>query len=771
MEDIKSLLRGFKLFRSVPESILDEIVAQSEIAEFAPDEIVIPYGPPVTFLGVVLAGRAEARARVYTEAMEVREKGDYFGEVSLMTGEPAAFTIVAVEPTRVLMIPDDLFSKWVATDPETRHTFARSMGRRMVLLEEDLKANAELEEAKRSETDPYGLELQTKEPMRILVVNARRTSFKFVFFDTTDETKNVEGQIVCLGDDHCMLEYRRVGVDISERLNKLQHPEEIEIILDRLCDPQIGVIPDRSAITAVGHRVVHGGERYNSPVLVTDGVIRDILEVSHLAPFHNPMHLQTIKTLREMLPDIPHIVVFDTAFHQTIPAMAHIYGLPYQLYEQDHVRRYGFHGPSHQYVALRTAAYLGRKLDELKIITCHLGEGGSICAIDHGRSIDTSMGLTPLEGLMMPSRSGDIDPAVVTYLQREKGMSYEQVESYLNTESGLKGFTGISDDVREVIKAANKGDRRAMLALQAYCYRIRKYIGAYFVALGGLDALVFTAGVGEGSSGIRAMAMQGLWHMGILIDEVKNRALDMSKTQLADISHPDSQVKVLVVHTEWARMIARECVRLLGYQGVTQILEAQHIPIPIGVSAHHVHLSPEDLETLFGLGHELTPRAPLNQPGQFACEEQVGLVGPKGRIDRVRVLGPVRNKTQVEISRTEEFRLGIHAPVRMSGDLAGSPGLILEGPNGQIRLEEGVICAQRHIHMTPEDALRFGLRDQDVVRVRIEGNREVIFGDVVIRVNPKFALELHLDTDEANAAEISTGDLGYLESIQSRGNR
>jgi acetate kinase len=218
-------------------------------------------------------------------------------------------------------------------------------------------------------------------------------------------------------------------------------------------------------------------------------------------------------------------------------------------------------------------------------------------------------------------------------------------------------------------------------------------------------------------------------------------------------------------------MIARETVRLLGYEGVTQIIEAQHIPIPIGVSAHHIHLSREHLEELFGPGYELTPRAPLGQPGQFASEEQLGLIGPRGRIDRVRVLGPVRPKTQVEISRTEEYRLGIDAPVRMSGDLGGTPGLILEGPKGQIRLTEGVICAQRHIHMTPEDALRFGLRDGDVVSVRVEGERSVVFGDIAVRVSPKYKLEMHLDTDEANAAQISNGDVGYLESIQRRGNR
>jgi len=769
--ELASLVRTFPIFGHISDDMLTEITDRSEIAVFAPDEVVIPFGSPVTFLGVLLSGKAEARARVHTEAMEVREKGDYFGEVSLMTGEPAAFTIVATEPSRILMIPDHLFSRWVASDPTARYIFARSMGRRMVRLQEDLKARMELEEAKRKETDPYGLELQTRERMRILVVNARRTSLKFAFFDTADESNSVEGQIVCLDEDHCTLEYRKEGLERTTDLGSVKHPREIDIVLESLCSPETGVIKDPSEITLVGHRVVHGGAKYNSPVLITDQVIDDIRRFSHLAPLHNPMHLQAIETLIKMLPNVPQIAVFDTAFHQTIPAMAHIYGLPYELYEKDQIRRYGFHGPSHQYVALRAAAYLDRPWDELRIVTCHLGDGGSICAIDHGRSIDTSMGLTPLEGLIMPARSGDVDPAIVVYLQREKGMTFDEVERYLNTESGLKGLTGLSADVREVVQAANTGDRRAMLALQAYCYRIRKYIGAYSVALGGVDVLVFTAGIGEALSGIRAMAMQGLWHMGILIDEVKNRAVDMTKTKIADISHPESKVRVMVVHTEWARMIARESIRLLGYQGVTQIIEAQHIPIPIGVSVHHTHLSQEHLEQLFGPGHPLTPRSPLSQPEQYACDEQVNLIGPKGRIDRVRVLGPVRSQTQVEISRTEEFRLGIDAPVRMSGDLAGSPGLILEGPAGQVRLDQGVICAQRHIHMTPEDALRFGLRDQDVVRVRVEGEREVTFGDVVVRVSPKFQLELHVDTDEANAAQVNNGDVGYLESIQRRGNR
>jgi acetate kinase len=240
---------------------------------------------------------------------------------------------------------------------------------------------------------------------------------------------------------------------------------------------------------------------------------------------------------------------------------------------------------------------------------------------------------------------------------------------------------------------------------------------------------------------------------------------------VADISHPDSKVKVLVVHSDASRMIARETIRLLGYESITKLLKASKIPIPIGVSAHHVHLSQPDVEKLFGPGHRLASMSALAQPGQFACEEQVKLVGPRGSIDRVRVLGPARAETQVEISRTEGYRLGVNAPVRMSGDLDGTPGLILEGPEGVVELRNGVIYAQRHIHMTPTDARRLGLRHADVVRLRVEGERQIVFGDVAVRVSPKYQLEFHLDTDEANAADLNSGDVAFLESIQKRGNR
>jgi acetate kinase len=352
-----------------------------------------------------------------------------------------------------------------------------------------------------------------------------------------------------------------------------------------------------------------------------------------------------------------------------------------------------------------------------------------------------------------------------------KGLSADEIEHILLRESGMKGLSNLSGDTREIPDAANAGDPKAMLAAEAFAYRLRKYIGGYYAALGGLDVLVFTGGIGENAAGIRSMACTDLWGLGILIDAVKNRAVHEASSGVIDISHPDSKVRVLVIHSDASRMIARETIRLLSYQAITKQLQASQIPIPIGVSAHHIHLSQEHVEQLFGEGQELTPHIALSQPGQFAAQQSVRLTGPRGSIDRVRVLGPVRKESQVEISRTEGFRLGIHAPIRMSGDLGGTPGLVLEGPAGMVEIENGVIYAQRHLHMTPTDARKLGLENGDVVRLRVGGGRELIFGDVAVRVSPKFQLEFHLDTDEANAAELNTGDVAYLDGIQKRGHR
>ena len=469
----------------------------------------------------------------------------------------------------------------------------------------------------------------------------------------------------------------------------------------------------------------------------------------------------------KQFPNVPQVAVFDTAFHQTLAPYAYLYGLPYDLYKQHGIRRYGFHGTSHRYVSLKSAEVLKRPLGELEIVSCHLGIGASLCAIDHGRSIDTTMGMTPSDGLIMPSRSGSIDPAVMIHLMEKHHMSPEQLSTLINSESGMKGISGISSDIHEIEEAAADGHHRALLAHKAYCYQVRKNIGAYVAAMGGIDVLAFTGDVGETSATVRSLACQGLEFMGIKLDEEKNRNVG-SIENFVIISADDSPVTIIVVANDDERLVAWETLRAIERNALLQAANAEDAPIPVEISAHHVHLSQADVEKLFGPGHQLTPMHELSQPGQFACQEQVHLVGPKGRIAKVRVLGPTRKETQVEIAMTEQFKLGVQPPIRQSGDLAGTPGVTLEGPYGTSVIERGVICAQRHIHMTPEDAMRFHVRDNYVVRVRIEGERQLIFGDVVVRVNPAFRLAMHIDTDEGNAGNIQTGMLGYIEEIQSR---
>jgi acetate kinase len=402
------------------------------------------------------------------------------------------------------------------------------------------------------------------------------------------------------------------------------------------------------------------------------------------------------------------------------------------------------------------------------LVSCHLGNGASMCAVDHGRSVDTTMGFTPLEGLIMGTRCGDLDPGVLAFLEREEKLTASQSEEVLNKKSGLLGLSGISSDMREILKAADDGHQRALVALKAYCYRVRKYIGAYVASMGGLDAVIFTGGVGQGSAVVRALALQGLECMGITLDDRRNR--DARGDEISRISTDDSKVTVLVVPTDEERMMAREALRAISRSYITRVLETQkQQPFLVEISAHHIHLTQEHVEALFGKGHQLTKHADLSQPGQYACKEQLTIVGPKGRVERVRILGPARKYTQVEIAMTEQFKLGIHPPIRESGDIADTPGCVLESANGSVQIHRGVICALRHVHMSPEDALRYGVRDKSFVRVRIAGDRELIFGDVLVRVDPSFKLAMHIDTDEGNAANVKTGAKGCIDGIQSEG--
>jgi acetate kinase len=578
--------------------------------------------------------------------------------------------------------------------------------------------------------------------------------------------RQARGQVERIGLAGMRLVQRGPKGETKREMPKGGFAEAFEAMVKELTAKGRGVIGGAGEVSVVAHRVVHGGEKFTEGTLITEEVLKQIEALNPLAPLHNPVNVAGIREMRRLFSAVPHVAVFDTAFHHTLPAYAYLYGLPYELYEKHSVRRYGFHGTSHHYVSLRAAQFLNRRPNELRLVSCHLGNGSSLCAVDHGRSVDTTMGFTPAEGLIMGTRCGDLDAGVLAFLERTEKLSISQSEELLNKKSGLLGLSGISSDMREILKAADAGHHRALLALKTYCYRVRKYLGAYVASMGGLDAVIFTGGIGQGSAEVRALALQGLECMGITLDAQRNRDA-RGFDEVCRITTDDSKVTVLVVPSDEERMMAREALRTLSRSYISKVLEAQkQLPFLVEVSAHHIHLTQENVEALFGKGHQLTRHADLSQPGQYACKQQLAIIGPKGRIERVRVLGPTRTYTQVEIAMTEQFKLGVHPPIRESGDIADTPGCTLEGPAGSVKLDRGVICALRHIHMTPEDALRYGVRDKSTVRVRITGDRELVFGDVLVRVDPHFALAMHIDTDEANAANLETGAQGYIEGIQ-----
>lgn len=513
-------------------------------------------------------------------------------------------------------------------------------------------------------------------------------------------------------------------------------------------------------LAGVGHRVAHGGADFKDPVLIDQAVEKAIDDLSILAPLHNPVNLAGIRAAKEAFPGLPHVAVFDTAFHASLPSRAREYGIPKELAQKHHIRRYGFHGTSHQYVAQVAAEYLQTDLRQLRLITCHLGNGASVAAIEFGRSVETSMGFTPLEGLIMGTRVGDLDPGALLHLMRAENLDVDAADALLNKESGLLGLSGISNDMRDLEEQAAQGNQRAQEAIHVWAHRVRKYIGAYAAVMGGFDALIFTAGIGENSALARHHIASNLSFLGAVLDEGLNRLAQVThEAPVANISTEYSRAEILVIATDEELAIAQQTHRLVQGDHNVNTQPA----IPIGVSQRHAHFTQDTVNKLFGDGHQLTVRKPLSQPGQYACEETVTIVGPKHRIEHVRILGPTRKADQIEISRTDEFFLGIDAPVRDSGNVAGSPGIKVIGPKGEVELKEGVICAWRHIHMHPNDAATFGVQDKDVVDVEIDDPvRPLTFGNVLIRVSDSYKLEMHIDTDEANAAELNTGDVAVL---------
>lgn len=394
-----------------------------------------------------------------------------------------------------------------------------------------------------------------------MVLNCGSSSIKYALYDMDSKSVMTSGGAERVGLDGAFVKVKLANGEKKTIMYDIpEHTEGVKFIFSLLTDPEIGVIKDLKEIDAVGHRMVHGGEKFNKSVLLTDEVLEAFEACTDLAPLHNPANLKGVRAVQELMPGLPQVGVFDTAFHQTMPKEAYMYAIPYELYEKYGVRRYGFHGTSHRYVSQRVCEYLGVKAEGKKIITCHIGNGGSIAAVKDGKCVDTSMGLTPLEGLMMGTRSGDIDGGAVTFIEKKLGLDADGMSNLLNKKSGLLGVSGISSDMREIFQANQDGNERAKLAFEMYCYRVRKYVGSYAAAMNGCDIIVFTAGVGENQADMRQSVCNGLAFMGVEIDVEKNKTIHGEE---AVISTPNSKITVVVVPTDEELMIASDTMALL----------------------------------------------------------------------------------------------------------------------------------------------------------------------------------------------------------------
>lgn len=396
--------------------------------------------------------------------------------------------------------------------------------------------------------------------MKILVLNCGSSSIKYKLYDMDDESVLAQGGVERIGLDNAFLKLTLPNGEKKILMHDMpDHKEGVNFVFQTLLSEEYGAIKSLDEIDAVGHRIVQGGDLFEKSCLVNEGVEAGIESLCDLAPVHNAGHLKGIRAVDHLMPEVPQVTVFDNAFHSTMPAHAYLYAVPYELYEKYHVRRYGFHGTSHRYVSHRVAELMGKDIKDLKIITCHIGNGASVAAIKDGKVIDTSMGLTPLAGVMMGSRSGDIDPSAVTYIMDKLNLKPQEMADFLNKKSGVLGITGISSDMRDIEEAASKGNERAQLALRMYNYRIKKYIGSYAAAMGGVDVIVWTAGVGENQISTRMEACSGLEFLGVKMDAEANNCRGEEKL----ISAPDSKVQVWVVPTDEEIVIARDTMELV----------------------------------------------------------------------------------------------------------------------------------------------------------------------------------------------------------------
>lgn len=395
--------------------------------------------------------------------------------------------------------------------------------------------------------------------MKVLVINCGSSSIKYQLYDADIQQVLAKGSVSRIGEEGSYLKHEAGDVKLEKEVPVPSHRSGFELIVQSLLDQNHGVIKDLSEVSAVGHRTVHGGDTFIESTLITEDVIEKMEACIPLAPLHNPANLTGIREAKRIFPNVPHVAVFDTAFHQTMPPKAYLYALPYEYYETYKIRRYGFHGTSCRYVGQRTVEVLKRPPEEVKMVICHLGNGVTIAAVNGGKSVDTSLGFTTVPGVMMGTRSGDIDPGLIFYLNRQLGLSLDRIDNILNQESGLLGVSGVSNDMRLIIENSRHGNERCQLAMEMFAYQVKKFVGAYAAAMGGIDALVFTAGIGENSPLTRAMICEGLEFLGIELDETKNNeTLGMEQI----ISSPSSTVKVLVIPTNEERMIVLDTIAL-----------------------------------------------------------------------------------------------------------------------------------------------------------------------------------------------------------------
>jgi len=396
--------------------------------------------------------------------------------------------------------------------------------------------------------------------MKVLVVNCGSSSIKYQLIDMENESLMAKGYLEKIGLPDSFLTHTANDVKhkIEEPINN--HEEGIKLVLKQLTHPEYGVISSLEEIGAVGHRVVHGGEKFSSSVLITDDVVETMKECIPLAPLHNPAGITGIDACKKALPNVPMVGVFDTAFHQTLPKKSYLYALPYEYYEKYGIRKYGFHGTSHRFVSKRVSEIVGKPIEDLKIITCHLGQGASLCAVDGGKSVDTSMGLTPLAGVPMGSRSGDIDPSIVTFLMKKENLSPDEMDNILNKKSGKLGVSGISFDDRDIEAEIEKGNERAKLAIDTFVYQVLGYIGRFAAQMNGVDIITFAGGVGENGDEVRKAICESLTFLGVKIDEEKNKI----RREEIEISTPDSKVRVFVIPTNEELMIARDTMEIVN---------------------------------------------------------------------------------------------------------------------------------------------------------------------------------------------------------------